>query len=172
MSFLTYIFCGAVLYCTNILMKPSPSAELRKSVELEKKKRALINLTNDIKTRFASMNDYYTVLGVTKKSTPTEIKHAFESALQIYNIDVFTHLLGNKNNMSSTINVFVKSLTDAYAILGDASNKYYYDNKDIIQNITDPDDLINQFIDGFVDDFDPTDKASYWKPSELTQLRH
>ena len=167
MSFLTYVFCGAVLYCTHILMKPSPSAALQESINLEKKKRALAHLTNDMKTRFANMNDYYTVLGVTKKSTPSEIKHAFESALQIYNIDVFTHLLGNKNNMSSTIKVFVKGLTDAYAILGDPTNKYYYDNKDTIQNTTNPDDMINQFIDGFVDDFDPSDNASYWNKSEL-----
>lgn len=167
MSFLTYVFCGAVLYCTNILMKPSPSAALQESINLEKKKRALAHLTNDMKTRFANMNDYYTVLGVTKKSTPTEIKHAFESALQIYNSDVLTHLLGNNNNVSAAVKIFMKVLNDAYAILGDATNKYYYDNKDTIQNTTNPDDLINQFIDGFVDDFDPNDKASYWNKSEL-----
>ena len=133
----------------------------------EKKQSALTHLINDIETRFSNVTDYYTILAVTKNSTPAEIKNAFENALQIYNIDVFTYLLGNENTVRETLKMFDKLLHDAYTTIGNASNKYYYDNKDIIKNTSDPDQLINQFIDGFVDDFDPNDKSAYWKQDEL-----
>ena len=134
--------------------------------EIEKQ-NALTYLINDMSKRFANPTDYYTILAVTQKSTPIEIKQAFENALKIYNIDVFTLLLGNENNVLLALKVFDKVLHDAYTIIGDASNKYYYDTKDIIKNISDPDKLITQFIDGFVDDFDPKDKSSYWTKDEL-----
>jgi hypothetical protein len=148
-------------------MEPTPFDEEKYIDELEKKKSKITTLLKDIEIRFADTKNYYTVLGVTKKSTPNEIKFAFETALQTYNINTFTYLLGNNNNVQATVDVFVKALNNAYIILSDVSNKYYYDNKDIIKNITDPDKLINQFIDGFVDDFDPIDKSAYWSPDEL-----
>lgn len=148
-------------------MQSRPSDELQELIDFEKKNCAITHLLNDIQKRFVNTSDYYTVLGVKKTSTSAEIKHAFENMLKIYNADTFTYLFGNRDNVSEDMKIFIKILHAAYDTLGNTTNKYFYDNKDIIQNTKNPDDLINQFVDGLITDFDPTDKASYWTKSEL-----
>lgn len=167
MSFITYALCATILYCVKILMTAGPTDKLKQSIAFEKKEKVLILLINDAQTRFANLTDYYTILGVKKTSTSAEIKNAFETILKIYNFDTFTYLLGNSNISSTHVNMFIKVIHDAYDTLGNVSNKYFYDNKDIIQTTNNPDDMIDYFIDGFVDDFDQNDKASYWNKSEL-----
>lgn len=176
MSFLTYIFADVVLYCTRLFMQAktesnteseTKSVNAQRTNELEDKKCALEHLAKDTKTRFANTSDYYTVLGVTKNSTPEEIKLAFELVLQTYNFDTIMNLIGNGPNHDAAAKWLINVIHNAYKTLGNATNKYYYDNKNTINNTSDPDELINMLIDGFVDDHDPNDPTAYWHKSEL-----
>lgn len=167
MSFLTYIFVGTLVYCLNVIISNKSNKKIKNKEDL------IATIYDDYIKRFADPNDYYTILGVTKNASNAEIKEKYDNLLLIYNTNTFEYLFGNNNTINNSLHTVVKFINTAYSTLCNKTERYYYDNKDIIANNTEPDDMINQLIDGFadgvVDDFDPNDKTSYWNHDELNR---
>ena len=63
--------------------------------------------------------DYYELLGVTKRSTPAEIKKSFRKLARKYHPDV--------NPGDSTAEARFKEINEAYEVLGDAEKRRKYD---------------------------------------------
>ena len=166
MDFLSIMFCGVIMYWSSIFI-------------LCKKRNAgttddiFTIISNDI-TRFANPNDYYVVLGITRTASQHEITSAYTKCRQLYNHQRFAEAFNNEPCVLSNLTVLIGYLDTAYLVLSNSIKKKYYDTHGTMQAYTDPDTMLNSLInscvmelDGFADDFNPNDKASYWTAAEL-----
>jgi len=95
-----------------------------------------------------SQQDYYTILGVSKKATDTEIKKAYRKLAMKYHPD---HTKGDKNAEEQ-----FKKISEAYAVLSDKEKRQQYDTfgstdfhqrysqEDIFRNV-DLGDILKEF---------------------------
>ena len=164
--FKVYVFDTYILKNTSIIITTIKSKFVKNDTDTEDIIIAKINADN---TRFDDPNDYYAVLKVTKKSTPAEISKSYLDCIAFYEMPRIIDLCNNK--LSIDVKKCLSYLNKAYEVLSDKTKKYYYDNNDTIQNVKNPDDMINIFLDGFVSDFDPNDKNSFWGNQNIKKIK-
>lgn len=174
MSFLTAMFCGLVAYCTTLVI----IAKKRKAAtEEEARKTAIISTIMADLNRFADPNDYHKVLTVSPFATQSDIASAYAQRLQLYNVHTFGEAFNNDPTVLANLAKLIGFLNNAYMSLttnlthSSPTNKTSHGVNKMYSN---PDALLESLIDsciteldGYVDDFDPNDKASYWSPAEL-----
>lgn len=174
MSFLTVMFCGLVAYCATLVI----IAKKRNAEQAEEtRKSAIISTIMADLNRFADPNDYYKVLTVPPFATQSEITSAYQQRLQLYNVHIFGEVFNNDPTVLANLAKLIGFLNNAYTALTTnlthitPTNKTTHNTNKIYAN---PDTLLESLIescitelDGYVDDFDPNDKASYWSPEEL-----
>jgi hypothetical protein len=169
MDFLSVMFCGVVVYWSSILILCNKNKMTNNSAEPD----IFTVISTDI-TRFENPNDYYAVLDVPRTASQHEIVSAYTKCCQLYNCQTFAAAFNNDKAVLSNLTVLIKYLDTAHATLSNSIKKNYYDTHGTMRAYTDPDTMLNSLInscvmelDGFVDDFDPNDKSSYWTADEL-----
>lgn len=174
MSFLITMFCGLVAYCTTlVIIAKKRNAE---QAEESRKSEIISTIMTDL-NRFSDPNDYYKVLSVPPFATQSDITSAYQQRLQLYNVHIFGEVFNNDPDVLANLAKLIIFLNNAYTALTSnpthitSANKTPHNANKIYAN---PDTLLESLIetcitelDGYVDDFDPNDKASYWSPEEL-----